>query len=62
MKIKFDKIDLWWLLGMVGANLFFYGIDSVIPHYIVLNFVAGMTMIGVGKYRYIMEASKKWTH
>ncbi|KKN76095.1 hypothetical protein LCGC14_0374850 [marine sediment metagenome] len=56
---KYKKHDLLWLAMLVLANIGFYIIGSVFEHYFMLNFVAIITMLGVGTLKYKLDKSQK---
>ena len=46
--VKYYKYDLWWVVGLIGANMVFYGLNSTFLHYVILNLEAGIAMVSVG--------------
>ncbi len=57
--IKYNWIDLFWLGGLLVANRYFINTQATDGQFFVLNFIALITMFGVGILNYSLNEYEK---
>ncbi len=57
--IKYYSGDLMWLFGFLVANWYFIYTQATSTQFFVLDFVALITMLGIGRLQYELNSIKQ---